>query len=585
MQFNFEIDTTWCLEQLLKDGRITEREKLLIQTTHKQREQLKWHPLQWIAHFNLPDLSQPTQRLTLTVLCKWMAEKAQLPFYVVDPLKADVASLTAVMSQEFAVRNKILAVEVGADQVLIGTAQPFAKDWIQNLARSLSPKKIQPVMLNPEQLQRYIIEYYQVSRAVSNSQKSGLHDRENAGVEALLQLGDTQNPDANDQHIVKLVDWVLQFAFEQGASDIHMEPRKENGKVRFRIDGVLHTIYNMPSNTLTAVISRIKILGRMNVAEKRKPQDGRLKTRTPKGQETELRLSTLPTAFGEKLVMRIFDPEVLVRSFQQLGFDERLLNAWHAMTSHSHGIILVTGPTGSGKTTTLYSSLKQLATEQVNVCTIEDPIEMLEPSFNQMQVNQGIDLGFADGVRALMRQDPDIIMVGEIRDHDTANMAIQAALTGHLVLSTLHTNDAPSSLTRLHDLGIQPFLTAATILGVLAQRLVRTLCPHCKKQTVINSQEWEHLTFDYIMEMPEQVYQPVGCEACRHTGYKGRVGIYEFMPVSLESKQKISADCSLDELRAQAKKEGIEPLRIAGARKVIAGVTTLEEVLRVVPLN
>ncbi len=585
MQFNFEIDTTWCLEQLLKDGRITEREKLLIQTTHKQREQLKWHPLQWIAHFNLPDLSQPTQRLTLTVLCKWMAEKAQLPFYVVDPLKADVASLTAVMSQEFAVRNKILAVEVGADQVLIGTAQPFAKDWIQNLARSLSPKKIQPVMLNPEQLQRYIVEYYQVSRAVSNSQKSGLHDRENAGVEALLQLGDTQNPDANDQHIVKLVDWVLQFAFEQGASDIHMEPRKENGKVRFRIDGVLHTIYNMPSNTLTAVISRIKILGRMNVAEKRKPQDGRLKTRTPKGQETELRLSTLPTAFGEKLVMRIFDPEVLVRSFQQLGFDERLLNAWHAMTSHSHGIILVTGPTGSGKTTTLYSSLKQLATEQVNVCTIEDPIEMLEPSFNQMQVNQGIDLGFADGVRALMRQDPDIIMVGEIRDHDTANMAIQAALTGHLVLSTLHTNDAPSSLTRLHDLGIQPFLTAATILGVLAQRLVRTLCPHCKKQTVINSQEWEHLTFDYIMEMPEQVYQPVGCEACRHTGYKGRVGIYEFMPVSLESKQKISADCSLDELRAQAKKEGIEPLRIAGARKVIAGVTTLEEVLRVVPLN
>ncbi len=585
MQFNFEIDTTWCLEQLLKDGRITEREKLLIQTTHKQREQLKWHPLQWIAHFNLSDLSQPTQRLTLTVLCKWMAEKAQLPFYVIDPLKADVASLTAVMSQEFAVRNKILAVEVGADQVLIGTAQPFAKDWIQNLARSLSPKKIQPVMLNPEQLQRYIIEYYQVSRAVSNSQKSGLHDRENAGVEALLQLGDTQNPDANDQHIVKLVDWVLQFAFEQGASDIHMEPRKENGKVRFRIDGVLHTIYNMPSNTLTAVISRIKILGRMNVAEKRKPQDGRLKTRTPKGQETELRLSTLPTAFGEKLVMRIFDPEVLVRSFQQLGFDERLLNAWHAMTAHSHGIILVTGPTGSGKTTTLYSSLKQLATEQVNVCTIEDPIEMLEPSFNQMQVNQGIDLGFADGVRALMRQDPDIIMVGEIRDHDTANMAIQAALTGHLVLSTLHTNDAPSSLTRLHDLGIQPFLTAATILGVLAQRLVRTLCPHCKKQTVINSQEWEHLTFDYIMEMPEQVYQPVGCEACRHTGYKGRVGIYEFMPVSLESKQKISADCSLDELRAQAKKEGIEPLRIAGARKVIAGVTTLEEVLRVVPLN
>ncbi|HCK30896.1 MAG TPA: type II secretion system protein E, partial [Acinetobacter ursingii] len=456
----------------------------------------------------------------------WLAEKSGLAFYVIDPLKADVGKLTSVMSQEFALRNKILAVGVTADSVLIGTDQPFMTDWLVNLERSLSPKKIERVILNPEQLHRYLVEYYQVSRAVNSSQNSGSYDRENKGVEALLQLGDTQTPDANDQHIVKLVDWVLQFAFEQGASDIHLEPRKDTGKVRFRIDGVLHTIYNMPANTLTAVIARIKILGRLNVAEKRKPQDGRLKTRTPKGQETELRLSTLPTAFGEKMVMRIFDPEVLVRSFQQLGFEGRLLNDWNTLTQHSHGIILVTGPTGSGKTTTLYSSLKQLATEQVNVCTIEDPIEMLEPSFNQMQVNPAIELGFADGVRALMRQDPDIIMVGEVRDQDTANMAIQAALTGHLVLSTLHTNDAPSSLTRLHDLGVQPFLTAATILGVLAQRLVRKLCPHCKVQTQINEQEWEHLTFDYIMDMPETVYCAVGCEACRNTGYKGRVGIY-----------------------------------------------------------
>lgn len=585
MQFNFEIDTTWCLEQLLKDNRISERDKLLVQTTHRQREQLKWHPLQWIAHFNLSDQKQPQHRLTLTILCQWLAEKTEIPFYVIDPLKADVAALTNVMSQEFALRNRILAVEVSADTILIGTDQPYLSDWVHNLERSLSPKKIVRVFLNPDQLQRYLIEYYQVSRAVSNSQKSGTYDRENKGVEALLQLGDTQNPDANDQHIVKLVDWVLQFAFEQGASDIHLEPRKENGKVRFRIDGVLHTIYNMPANTLTAVISRIKILGRMNVAEKRKPQDGRLKTRTPKGQETELRLSTLPTAFGEKLVMRIFDPEVLVRSFQQLGFDQQLLKDWQTLTQHSNGIILVTGPTGSGKTTTLYSSLKQLATDQVNVCTIEDPIEMLEPSFNQMQVNQGIDLGFADGIRALMRQDPDIIMVGEIRDQDTANMAIQAALTGHLVLSTLHTNDAPSSLTRLHDLGVQPFLTAATILGVLAQRLVRKLCPHCKQETFINDQEWKHLTFDYAIQMPDFVFKAVGCEECRQTGYKGRVGIYEFMPVSLESKQKISAGATLDELREQAKKEGVEPLRIVGARKVIAGLTTLEEVLRVVPLN
>ncbi|MCH7315888.1 GspE/PulE family protein [Acinetobacter sp. ANC 3882] len=583
--FSFTIDVTWCLEQLLKDGRITERDKLLVQTTHRQKEQLKWHPLQWIANFNLKDQLNASSTLTLNRLCQWLAEKAEMPLFVIDPLKADVAALTSVMSQEFAVRNHILAVDVQADRILIGTDQPFTTEWLNNLERSLAPKKIEKVLLNPEQLQRYLVEYYQVSRAVSSSQNASVYDRENKGVEALLQLGDAQNPDANDQHIVKLVDWVLQFAFEQGASDIHLEPRKDKGKVRFRIDGVLHTIYNMPANTLTAVISRIKILGRMNVAEKRKPQDGRLKTRTPKGQETELRLSTLPTAFGEKLVMRIFDPEVLVRSFQQLGFEGHLLQSWQQLTQHSHGIILVTGPTGSGKTTTLYSSLKQLATEQVNVCTIEDPIEMLEPSFNQMQVNPNIELGFADGVRALMRQDPDIIMVGEIRDHDTANMAIQAALTGHLVLSTLHTNDAPSSLTRLHDLGIQPFLTAATILGVLAQRLVRRLCPHCKQETQMNEHEWEHLTFDYMMDMPTTMYKAVGCEACRHTGYKGRVGIYEFMPVSLESKSLISAHGTLNDLRAQAKKEGIEPLRIAGARKVIEGVTTLEEVLRVVPLS
>ena len=585
MRFNFEIDTAWCLEQLFKDGKISERDRMLVQTTHRQREQLKWHPLQWVAHFNLVDQSHPQSTLNLNRLCQWLSTQSGLPFYTIDPLKADVAALTQVMSQEYALKNKILAVEIRENEVLIGSDQPFINDWVRNLEQSLSPKRIERVLLSPVQLQRYLLEYYQVSRAVNSSQFSGAYDRQIKGVETLLQLGESQNPDANDQHIVKLVDWLLQFAFEQGASDIHLEPRLEKGRVRFRIDGVLHTIYNMPSNTLTAVISRIKILGRMNVAEKRRPQDGRLKTRTPKGQETELRLSTLPTASGEKMVMRIFDPEVLVRSFQQLGFEGRLLEQWNSLTRNTHGILLVTGPTGSGKTTTLYSTLKQLATDQLNVCTIEDPIEMIEPSFNQMQVNPAIELGFADGIRALMRQDPDIIMVGEIRDQDTANMAIQAALTGHLVLSTLHTNDAPSSLNRLHDLGVQPFLTAATILGVLAQRLVRKLCPQCKEKGDINSHEWEHLTFDYLIDMPVEVYHAKGCEHCRFTGYKGRVGIYEFMPVSLETKQKISANLSLDALRAQAKREGVEPLRIAGARKVVEGITTLEEVLRVVPLN
>ncbi|WP_151709483.1 GspE/PulE family protein [Acinetobacter brisouii] len=585
-QFSYSIDLTWCLDQLLWDEMITERDKALVQTTHRSKNQLSWHPLQWIAQFDLTNQRNQQQKLTLNLLCKWLSEKSNLPFYVIDPLKADVSALTAVMSQEFAVRNHILAVEVNDTEVLIGTDQPFLTDWIGYLEKGLKPKKIQRVFLSPEQLQRYLSEYYQVSRAVNSSQKNQGYERDSRGVEALLQLGEvTQNPDANDQHIVKLVDWILQFAFEQGASDIHLEPRREDSKVRFRIDGILHTIYKMPSNTLGAVIARIKILGRMNVAEKRKPQDGRLKTRTPRGLETELRLATLPTAFGEKMVMRIFDPEVLVRSFEQLGFDGRLLNQWNELTQHSHGIILVTGPTGSGKTTTLYSTLKQLATDEVNVCTIEDPIEMIEGSFNQMQVNHGIELGFADGIRALMRQDPDIIMVGEVRDQDTADMAIQAALTGHLVLSTLHTNDAPSSLTRLHDLGVQPFLSSATLLGILAQRLVRKLCPQCTQRAPTNEQQWLHLTVDYTVDVPATSYVPVGCEACRYTGYKGRVGIYEFMPISLQLKQMISENVPLNALRFQSKKEGVEPLRIAGARKVVAGITSLEEVLRVVPLS
>lgn len=578
------IDTQWCLEQLLHDGMISEKDRLLVQTTSRQKDQLKWHPLQWIAHFNLRNVSPPHQQLTLKLLCQWLADKAGVPFFVIDPLKVDVQRLTQVMSQEFALKNNILAVEVHDDKVLIGTDQPFFDEWKHSLKQNLKHKNIEMVFLNPEQLQRYLPEYYQVSKAVSSSQKSGIYRDPTGSVEALLQLGDTQNPDANDQHIVKLVDWILQFAFEQGASDIHLEPRKENANIRFRIDGVLHTIYNMPANTLLAVIARIKTLGRLNIAEKRKPQDGRLKTRTPKGQETELRISTLPTAFGEKMVMRIFDPDVLVRSFQQLGFSERLLSQWNQLTKNSHGIILVTGPTGSGKTTTLYSSLKQLATEQVNVCTIEDPIEMIEPSFNQMQVNPAIDLTFAEGVRALMRQDPDIIMVGEIRDQDTANMAIQAALTGHLVLSTLHTNDAPSSLTRLHDLGVQPFLTAATILGVLAQRLVRQLCS-CKQETEVSDDEWKHLTYGYRVKKPAKIYKAVGCEHCRMTGYKGRIGLYEFMPVSLELKHLIGSGANANELRQQVQKEGVEPLRIAGLRQIVAGKTTVEEVLRVVPLS
>jgi general secretion pathway protein E len=585
-KFSLQIDTRWCLDALLKAGRITQRDANLIATTSRRKEQITWHPLQFIADFNLTDQANPTQKLSLPVLTQWLAEQAGLPVWRIDPLKTNVPAVTAIMSHEYAERHRILAVAVDQDSVTIGTDQPFYTDWLSNLSHTVQPRELRRVMLNPEQLSRYLGEFYQVTRAIAGaSGNTGVNELSGKGVEALLQLGDAVNPDANDQHIVRIVDWLLQYAFDQRASDIHLEPRREGGRVRFRIDGVLHTVYDMPQAILLAVISRIKILGRMNVAERRKPQDGRLKTRTPKGIETELRLSTLPTAFGEKLVMRIFDPEVLVRTFEQLGLTGQDLGKWKEMAAHPNGIILVTGPTGSGKTTTLYSTLKQLATDEVNVCTIEDPIEMVEPSFNQMQVQHNIELTFAEGVRALMRQDPDIIMVGEVRDQDTADMAIQAALTGHLVLSTLHTNDAPSSLTRLHDLGVQPFLTAATILGVMAQRLVRTLCPSCKAPGTVDADGWQQLTAPWKSQRPETVYRPVGCELCRGTGYRGRVGLYEIMVLSTAMKRLVGEGANLTQIRQQAYQEGLLPLRLAGARKIAEGVTTLEEVMRVVPLH
>ena len=402
-------------------------------------------------------------------------------------------------------------------------------------------------------------------------------------LESMLELGKAKAPDANDEHIVNIVDWLLQYAFDQRASDIHLEPRREVGHVRFRIDGVLHNVYDLPAQVALAVIARIKSLGRMNIAEKRKPQDSRLKTKTPSGQEVELRLSTLPTAFGEKLVMRIFDPQVLVRGFSELGFSKEDHRRWSQMTSNNHGIIFVTGPTGSGKTTTLYSTLKQLATPEVNVSTIEDPIEMVEPSFNQMQVQPGIDLTFASGVRALLRQDPDIIMVGEVRDLETAEIAVQAALTGHLVLSTLHTNDAPSAFTRLLELGLPSYLIRSSVLGVMAQRLVRTLCPHCKVKQPVDEQSWKQLTAPWLVKTPEFVYGAKGCLECRGTGYMGRMGIYEVMPMTDVLEALITDTTDHTKLRQAAMKEGMHSLRLSGAHKVAAGLTTVAEVMRVAP--
>ncbi len=541
------------------------------------------HPLVRIAACDWEHPGQPSRRLSLEALVQWLAGRAGLPYLRIDPLGIEVARITTVMPYAYASRLKILPVRVNGSEVTIATSEPWVFDWVNDLKQALK-LDIKRVVANPLDIERYLVEFYALARSVkaSGEERAKLVGFGGArSLEQLTDLGRRGQLTADDSHVVNIVDWLLQYAFESRASDIHLEPRRDTGNVRFRIDGVLHEVYQIPAPVMVAVTSRIKILGRMDVAEKRKPQDGRIKTRSPEGKEIELRCSSLPTAFGEKLVMRIFDPEVLVKDFRQLGFNDAEAAAWAGMIEQPNGIVLVTGPTGSGKTTTLYSSLKQLATPQVNVCTIEDPIELVDGSFNQMQVQPNIELGFAEGIRALMRQDPDIIMVGEIRDLETAEIAIQAALTGHLVLSTLHTNDAPSAITRLLDLGVPGYLIKSTLLGVVAQRLVRTLCPHCKRAAPIDAQRWTELTGGWPIARPEQVYAPVGCLECRETGYLGRVGIYEIMPLSARLNAAINAATDLLVLREQALKEGMMPLRIAGCVKVATGVTSIEEVLGV----
>ncbi len=546
---------------------------------------VKVHPLVFLAEQKLPDAAAPGRMLDMDALLAWLGDRAGQAVYQIDPLKIDVTAVSEVMSQAFAERHRILAVEVLDDEVLIASGEPYIRAWEANLEHVLR-KPIRRVLADPRAIARHTAEFYTMAGSV-RSARGAERSEGQAGVgnlEQMLDLGAMAEPDANDQHIVNIVDWLLQYAFEQRASDIHIEPRRDVGNVRFRIDGVLHSVYELPQQVCAAVTSRVKILGRMDVAEKRRPQDGRLKTRGPQGNEVELRLATLPTAFGEKLVMRIFDPDVLQRSFEELGLADKDLHRWHEMTATGNGIVLVTGPTGSGKTTTLYSTLRQLATPEVNVCTIEDPIEMVEGAFNQMQVNHSINLDFSSGVRALMRQDPDIIMVGEIRDLETANMAVQAALTGHLVLSTLHTNDSPSSISRLLELGVPAYLIKATVRGVMSQRLVRMLCSNCKELSPVDLDAWQQLTQPWKMEPPAQVARPVGCKVCRDTGYMGRQGIYEVLVNSPEVQQQITPQLETATIREIAMKEGMHTLRLSGAVRVAKGQTTIEEVMRVAPL-
>lgn len=581
-ELDYHLSVKGLIEALVREGHLSTQTAADFLIPARTSVNSKIHPLILVAAQNWNSLKNNHPRMDVEWLGHWLAGKCELEYINIDPLKIDVATVAGLVSHAYATRFGILPVAVDKTTITMATAEPFLRDWEQELSRMLR-LEVKRVIANPEEIARFLPEFYNLSRFVKQAMAQNGRESTATSFEQLTQLSRSGNVDANDHHIVSLVDWLFQYAFEQRASDIHLEPRRDKGNVRFRIDGLLHSVYQVPSPVMIAIISRIKALSRMDLIEKRRPQDGRIKTKTPDGREIELRLSTLPTAFGEKMVMRIFDPSILIRNFRELGFSEEDHKTWHRFISQPHGIVLVTGPTGSGKTTTLYTTLKQLATDEVNVCTVEDPIEMIEPSFNQMQVQTNIDLDFASSVRTLMRQDPDIIMIGEIRDRETADMAIQAALTGHLVLSTLHTNDATSSIVRLLDLGVPPYLISATVIGVMAQRLIRTLCPHCKEATTVDEILWKQLIAPWTAPPPATVYRAKGCLECRMTGFLGRIGLYEMLPINAAMRQLIAENGTLPALKAQARKDGVKPLNVAGAMKVAAGVTTLEEVLKVVP--
>jgi len=564
---------------LLDDGYISEQDAERAKTAPVGE-----HPISAIVSLGLGDLKNGGRTITGDTLGEWWAKEIGHPYYSVNPLSINVQSITKVMSFNFAKMHNILCVEAHPNEVVIGTADPGSQVW-KGAIEQTTQKTVRTVFVRPDLIEKYIVEFYSIAKSVmgAGAQDTG-NTQQVTNFEQLLEIKGDKDSSAEDKHIVNIVDWLFQYAFDQRASDIHIEPRRDVGNVRFRIDGVLHDVYEMPRNAAGAVTARLKVLGRMDVSERRRPQDGRIKTKTPQGKEVELRLSTLPTAFGEKMVMRIFDPDVLLRSFAEMGLEDSDLETWNELTTRSSGIVLVTGPTGSGKTTTLYTSLRELATSEVNVSTLEDPIEMVVDVFNQTQVQPQIELDFAAGIRTLLRQDPDIIMVGEIRDQETAEMAVQAALTGHLVLSTLHTNDAPTAVTRLLDLGLPAHLIRVTVNGVMAQRLVRTLCPNCKEETEINREAWKALVAPFKTEPPKKIYKPVGCLECRNTGYMGREGIYEILQPSSAMRQMITDRADVDDIRRQSLKDGSLTLRLAGAKKVAAGKTTVEEVLRVTPV-
>lgn len=520
--------------------------------------------------------------LTADVIMETIARYLNLPFLKIDPLKLDSDIVTKIISRPYAIRHQLIPIDLSDNKLTVATANPFDHEGIEGIEQTTG-YKVKVIVTTKADIIKIITEFYGFKSSIAAAEKE-LDSRTDLGnLEQYVRLKSITELEATDQHIINAVEYLLRYAYSQRASDIHIEPKRDFSLIRFRIDGILHNIHKIPKPVHPAIVSRIKTLARMDIAEKRRPQDGRIKTDYD-GKEVELRISTLPVAFAEKVVIRIFDPIVLMQDIEDLGLFLRELKLFKSFLASTHGLILVTGPTGSGKTTTLYSALKTLSTSEVNIVTIEDPIEMVYEGFNQTAVHSQIGITFANSLRTILRQDPDIIMVGEVRDLETAENAIQAALTGHLVLSTLHTNDAPSSVTRLLDLGVQSFLINATLLGVVAQRLVRKVCPYCKEQYNISRDECYILGIDYEKVKKYKVAIGRGCPQCRGTGYLGRTGIFEIMEITEKIRNAVNEKVTPSEIKKIAQGSGMVTLRECAIKKLLQGITTVDEIIRVTGL-
>ncbi|MFN7133785.1 MAG: GspE/PulE family protein, partial [Myxococcales bacterium] len=532
-----------------------------------------------IADFKFPVPGRPGLVLDEDKISEIAALKAGVAYRKIDPLKLDMQLISRTFSRPYAARRAVLPLEKSDGALVVAVANPFDGELFDQL-RAVVGHDVRPVLSSKADILRSIEHVYGFRKSVDAAADANAAVVEISNFEQLVRLSTDKELDATDKPVISAVEYLLRYAFDQRASDIHIEPKREESLVRMRIDGVLHPVHTLPRNVHGPIVARIKMLSRMDIAEKRRPQDGRIKT-DRNGREVELRVSTIPTAFGEKVVMRIFDPDTLVQDLSQIGFlpqEQALFESWIA---RPHGLILVTGPTGSGKTTTLYSALKLLAGPDVNVTTIEDPIEMIHEGFNQIQVQPKIELDFAGALRHILRQDPDIIMVGEIRDRETAQNAIQAALTGHLVLSTLHTNNAADAVTRLIDLGVEPFLVATSLVGIMAQRLVRLVCNHCAVEANLTADQVAGLGVFLPLVNGGGFRRGEGCPKCRNTGYSGRSGVFEMLDVNEDIKQLILKRADAGEVATTGRRFGMRSLREAGVLKLAMGLTTFDEVVRV----